>query len=166
MLGLQWSIPVFPLNQSRQYLECANLIPFPLLELAEMLPVHHIRSSQTLYMAFVDRINYTALYSVEKMLDCHTEPCLALQSQVIQALRELRSRHHPVEVPADGISDPSEMANTILNHAVRLGAADVRVSGYGGYIWARILAAPGYTDILFHAHSIQPEILLPVESRE
>ena len=39
VLGLQWSIPVFPLGQSRRFLECAQLVPFPLLEVAEMVPV-------------------------------------------------------------------------------------------------------------------------------
>src|SRR5579863_8981934 len=42
VLGLQWSIPVFPLGQSRRFLECARLVPLPLLKVAEMLPVHHI----------------------------------------------------------------------------------------------------------------------------
>ena len=97
ILGLQWSIPVFPLNQSRRFLECAHLVPFPLLEVAEMVPVHHIPTSQHLYVAFVDRVNYSALYAVEKMLECHTEPCLAVQSQVLQALNELRGRPRPVE---------------------------------------------------------------------
>src|SRR5262249_3935740 len=75
ILGVQWSIPVFPLNQSRRFLECAQLVPFPLLEMAEMVPVHHIPINQHLYVAFIDRINYSALYTLEKMLECHTEPC-------------------------------------------------------------------------------------------
>ena len=157
ILGVQWSIPGF--------LECAHLVPFPLLEVAEMVPVHHLPTSQHLYVAFVDRINYSALYAVEKMLECHTEPCVALQSQVLQALKELRSRPRPVEVLVDNISDPWEMASTILAEAVRQGAADVRVSGFDGFIWARILSPSGYADILFQAQRNQSEFFGPAESQ-
>jgi hypothetical protein len=166
ILGLQWSIPVFPLNQSRRFLECARLVPFPLLEVADMVPVHHIPSSQHLYVAFVDRINYSALYAVEKMLKCHTEPCLAAQSQVVQALKELRSRPHPVEILVDNISDPGEMANTILTHTARLGAVDVRVSGFDGFIWTRFLFPSGYTDMLFQAQRNLPDMFAQAELRE
>lgn len=158
MLGLQWSIPVFPLNQSRRFLECAHLVPFPLLEVAEMVPVHHLPDSQHLYVAFVNHVNYSALYAVEKMLECHTEPCLADQSQVFKALKELRHRPSAVEVLVDNISDPWEMASTILTQVLRLGATDARVSGFDGFIWARILSPSEYTDILFQALRNQPDL--------
>ena len=159
MLGLQWSIPVFPLNQSRRFLECAHLVPFPLLEVADMVPVHHLPTSQHLYVAFVDRINYSALYAVEKMLECHTEPCLADQSQVLQALKELRSRPSPVEVLVDNISDPWEMASTILAQVIRLGATDVRVSGFDGFIWVRTFLRPDTPTCCFKPKNFNPKSL-------
>jgi len=165
ILGLQWCIPVFPLNQSRRFLECAHLVPLPLLEVAEMVPVHHLPTSQHLYVAFTDRINYSALYAVEKMLECHTEPCLAVQSQVLQALKELRSRPRPVGILVDDISDPGEMASTILAHVERLVASDIRVSGFDGFIWTRILSLSGYTDILFHARRNPTESFILPESQ-
>jgi len=164
ILGLQCSIPVFPLNQSRRFLECAHLVPFPLLEVAEMVPVHHIPTSQHLYVAFVDRINYSALYALEKMLECHTEPCLAVQSQIVRALDELRCRRSPSEVLVDNISEPGEMASSILAHTMRLGATDVRVSGFDGLIWARLLATSFYTDVLFQAQGHLPELFAAAES--
>jgi len=163
ILGLQCSVPVFPLHQSRRFLECAHLVPFPLLEAAEMVPVHYLPSSEHLYVAFADRINHSALYAVEKMLECHTEPCLALQSYLLQALEELRGRPRSVEILVDGISDPGEMASTIFAHAERQGSTDVRVSGFGGFAWARILSPPGYTDVLFQGPRNQPEFLVPSE---
>jgi hypothetical protein len=166
ILGLQWSIPVFPLNQSRRFLECAHLVPFPLLEVAEMVPVHYLPGSHHLYMAFVDRVNYSALYAVEKMLECHTEPCLALQSQVLQALKELRSWPRPMEVLVNDISDPGEIARRILDHAKRQAATNIRISGFDGFVWARILSLPQYADLLFQAPRNQPEIIFSQESRE
>jgi hypothetical protein len=166
ILGLQLSVPVFPLNQSRRFLECAHLVPLPLLEVAVMIPVHHIATSQHLYMAFVDHINYSALYAVEKILECHTEPCLAVQSQLLKALEELRSRPCPVEILVDSISDRGEIASTILAQVVRVGATDVKVSGFDGFIWARSLSPAGCTDMLFQAQRLQPEIIVPAEAQQ
>lgn len=149
ILGLQWSIPIFPLNQSRHYLECGHLVPLALLEVADMLPVHFLPATQQLYVAFVDRINYTALYSVEKMLECHTEPCLALQSHVQQALEDLHSRPRPTEMLIDSSCDPSEIADATLFSASKLSAQGVRVCGFGGYIWTRIFSPAGLTNVLF-----------------
>jgi len=156
-LGLQWSIPVFPLDRSRRYLECAHLVPFPLLEAVEMIPVHYLPASRHLYMAFVDRINYTALYSVEKMLDCHTEQCLASQSHIQQALNELRSKPGPAEILVDKLVDPGQIAEMTLDYVSRLGAEGVRVSGFGGFIWIRILAPAGFSDLLFQVSKYRLE---------
>ena len=76
------------------------------------------------------------------------------------------ARPRPVEILMDNISDPGEMAGTILAHAMRLGATDVRVSGFDGFIWARILSPSGYTDILFHAQANPLEIVLPVGAQQ
>jgi hypothetical protein len=165
ILGVQWSIPVFPLNQSQRYLDCAHLVPFPLLEVAVMVPVHHIHTNQHLYLAFVDRINYSALYAIDKMLQCHTEPCLAVQSQVTQALKELRHTPRPLEVLVDNISDRWEMASAISTEYVARGATDVRVSGFDGFIWARLLSPSGYTDILFQPQRSAVESLEATESK-
>jgi hypothetical protein len=162
-LGVQWCAPVFPLNQSRRYLECAHLVPFPLLELSLMVPVHHVRTSQQLYLAFVDRINYSALYAMDKILQCHTEPCLAVQSQIAQALNDLRDNPRSVEVLVDNITDSREMAGAISAQYDYLTATDVRVSGFDGFVWARLLTPSGYTDMLFQPQKSQTGLLMPAE---
>jgi hypothetical protein len=164
VLGLQWSIPVFPLSKSRRYLECAQLVPISLLEVAEMIPVHRVSSSQDLFVAFVDRVNYSALYALEKMLDCHTEPCLAVQSHIIEALNELRQLPRPVETLVKNISDPGEMASSSLAHARRLSATDVKISGFDNFVWARLLSQSGSTDILFQVHRNDRSILAIAEA--
>jgi hypothetical protein len=131
-----------------------------------MIPVHHIPTSQHLYVAFVDRINYSALYAVDKMLECHTEPCLAVQSQLVGALNELRSRCPLVEVLVDNISEPGEMAKAILAQLETLDASDVRVSGFDGFLWARLLSATGSTDLLFQTPRNQPDLLVSAEARQ
>ena len=131
-----------------------------------MVPVHHLPTSQHLYVAFIDRVNYSALYAVEKMLECHTEPCLAGQSQVLTALNELRLRPCAVEVFLESFSDPADMAHTIATHYTSLDSADVRVSGFDGFIWARLLSPPEYTDILFQPSGNRSGIIDQAELRE
>jgi hypothetical protein len=162
-LGVQWSVPVFPLNQTRQFVECARLLPLPLLEAAEMVPVHHIPTSQHLYVAFVDHVNYSALYAVEKMLQCHTEPCLAVQSQIVLALNELRRTPSPVEVLMDGLSDPWAMASALSALIEKLDATETRVSGFDGLIWTRTVSPSGCTDLLFKTHGNRPALLAGAE---
>jgi len=155
VLGLQWSMPVYPLHQTRHYLECAHLIPLALLEAVEMVPVHYLAASRHLYMAFVDRVNYTALYSVEKMLDCRTEPCLASQSQMQEALQELRTQPRPAELVVDGSGGPAQIAETTWSYVSRLGGEGVRVAGFTGFLWIRILSLGGSNDLLFRIPQIE-----------
>ena len=158
-LGLQWSIPVFPLGQSRRFLECAHLVPFPLLQVAEMLPVHHLPTSQHLYVAFVDRINHSALYAVERVLDCHTEPCFAVQSHIVSALQELKVRCNNLELAVDNISSPGEIAGSILAHVADVNATNVRVSGFDGYVWTRIISPKRSTDLVFQTQKNLAELI-------
>ena len=87
-----------------------------------------------------------------------------MQSQIIQALDELRGRRRSVEILIDSVSEPGEMAGSILAHVMRLGGMDVRVSGFDGFIWARILSPAGYTDVLFQAQRNLPELFAAAES--
>jgi hypothetical protein len=166
ILGLQLSTPVFPLQESRGYLDCAHLVPLSLLEEAQMVPVHHLPSSQHLFIAFIDRINYSALYAIERMLECHTEPCLAMQSLVLKALREIRGVSRPAEVVVAYISEAREMATTIVTEAVRMAAADIRVNGFDNIVWARLRGLSGYADILFQGQGEQPDMLVAAKSRQ
>jgi len=149
VLGLQWSVPVFPLGKSQRYTEYAHLVPLPLLEVAVMVPVHHVANTQSLYIAFVDRINYSALVAVEKVLECHTEPCVALQSQVLSALNELRRRPGPIEMVA-GVGTPADIAAVISTRCMEHGVTGVKVSGFDGCVWARLSSPAGHTDLIFN----------------
>jgi hypothetical protein len=69
-----------------------------------------------------------------------------------------------LEILVDNISEPVEIAGSILAHVMRLGAVDVRVGGFDGLIWARIISPSGYTDVLFQAHKNLPEFPAVAES--
>jgi len=148
-LGMQWSLPVFPLGTSRNYVECAELVPLPLLEQARMLPAHFISRSRYLYVAFADRIDYTTLCALEKMLDCRTEPCLAPQTAIEQALSELRRRPRPAELVFDSVMNHNEIARAVCHHASSLAAEEIRAAACANRIWIQIAVPSGTTHLLF-----------------
>jgi len=148
-LAMQWSCPVYPLDSHRRFLDCARLIPIPLLETARMVPVHYLPSSNFLYVAFAESIDYTTLYGVEQMLDCRTEPCVATESSLEQALEELRQQPRPAEVVFDSVTDACEMAATARNYALQLGVTNVRIVCCGEYIWTRLESPAQTNNLLF-----------------
>jgi hypothetical protein len=151
-LGIQWSLPIFPLDKDSHYLECAQLVPFPLLESSCMLPVHFLPASRHLYMAFAEHVDHTALYAVEQMLDCNTEPCLAPQSSIQKALEQIRHQPRPDEVLFDSVCESRAMAHATRSYALKLAADEVRV--------VRLWSAQSTTSLLFQAQEarIGPEV--------
>jgi len=51
-------------------------IPLPILEAFQMLPINYVASTNTLYLAFGERVDHAALYAIERVLDCRTQPAL------------------------------------------------------------------------------------------
>lgn len=152
-LAAQWGCPVYPLDQAREFLQCAPLLPLALVEDRLMLPVHHARAQQLLYIAFVGGVDRTSLYAVEQMLQMRTVPCIVPESALKKALDELR---HVVEAPAaifESPSEISEMARTTLSYAQQVSATDVWMARSGKYIWVRLHCGQTYKDILFQAGS-------------
>lgn len=148
-LAAQWSRPVFPLEGRDRYLECAKLIPAPLLESARMVPVHHLPASKVLHIAFAQSIDYTSLYGIEQMLDVRTEPCLAQESTLTRALETLRGQQRPAEILFDSVDDPREMGATARSYATQLGAEAVKIVSCGEYIWTRIESRGQTHNLLF-----------------
>ena len=140
-LGMQWSLPLFPLEKMPLPLACADLVPLAILDAAQMVPVHFAPQAGHLYIAFADRVNYTFLYAVEKILNCRTEPCLALQTEIHKALDAIRQAPRPNEVCRDALFKPREMARTTMSYALRLSAQEVETVVCGEFIWARVRAA-------------------------
>ena len=155
-LARQWSLAVFPLANNEKYRECAHLVPLPLLENSEMVPVHFLPPTRQLYMAFAEGVDYTALYAVEQMLDLRTEPCLAPQSEIQCALDEIRRQPRPREILYELLRDPQgwaksarAMAGTVRRQAEETGTQEVRLVACGGFLWSRLQDSSGFSDLLF-----------------
>ena len=148
-LGMQWSCPVFPLESHRRFLEHAGLVPFPVLQLSHMVPVHYLPASRFLYVAFADGIDYPVLYAIEQMLECHTEPCLADQSSLQRALEELRRETRPAEILFTSLNDPQKMASKTRTYAAKLDAREVQMVGCGEHLWVRLETSGQTRNLLF-----------------
>jgi hypothetical protein len=154
-LAKQWSCPVYPLESHRRFLDCAQLIPIPLLESARMVPVHYLPSSKFLYVSFGESIDYTTLYGVEQMLDCRTEPCMSTESSLEGALEELRQQPRPPETVFDSVTDAHDMAATARSYALQLGADEVRIVCCGEYIWTRMASKGQINNLLFQVVALR-----------
>lgn len=150
-LATQWGCPVYPLGQAREFMKCASLLPLTLLETGRMLPVHHLRLAQTLYIGFVEAIDHSALYAVEQMLHVRTVPCIVSESELLSALESLRLAEAEPGTVFDGPSDPLEMARTTRSYARQVGATDVWIARSGRFIWIRLQTSHEPKDILFQA---------------
>ncbi len=152
-LAAQWGCPVYPLGRAREFLHCATLMPLTLLEAGRMLPVHYLRLQQTLFIAFVEGVDRTALYAVERMLRLRTVPCIVSESDLSGALATMRPLVGAPTAVFESPSEPLEMARTTSSYAWQLKADDVRVARSGRFIWIRMETAQGAKDLLFQAPS-------------
>jgi hypothetical protein len=140
-LARQWSCPVlrtkaFSLDTSR-----TPQLPVALLESFGMAPVIYVSSTATLHMAFSERIDYTALYAIEQMLGCHTEPCLVLPSVLRTSLAARAGERFESEVVINRAGHAAEMARIVCGYAVCIEASEIRLAACGTHLWVRLLAA-------------------------
>lgn len=149
-LAMQWALPVFPLDKRDDNLSCARLVPFSLMDAFQMLPVHLIRPSGLLYVAFSSRVDYTVLYAIEQMLECRTEPCVAQESCIEKALERLRRDGCSTDILIEVPMEPSVISRATLQEVLKFGSPEVRVAGCANNIWVRLHAPDRARDLLFH----------------
>jgi len=136
-LALQWGCPVatsFDLST----VQSLRNIPLPILEAFQMLPLNHIAATNTLYLAFGERVDHGALYAVEKILACRTQPCVAGRKSIASQLDSMRQLPHPSDVEFGPMNDLAEMARIASSYAARLSPEAVRLSRIGRFIWLRL----------------------------
>jgi len=140
-LALQWGCAVATSFDPSASL-FASGIPLPILEAFQMLPLNYVASSNTLYLAFGERVDHAALYAIEKILDCRTVPCVAGREGIARKLDTMRQLSRPSDVEFGPMSDLSEMARIDSSYTARLSPAQVRLSRVGRFIWLRLDVNP------------------------
>jgi hypothetical protein len=138
-LARQWSCPISRLNSVVPRSGPAPQIPITLLEKFSMIPVDYVLSTNTLFVAFGEGIDYPALYAIEQMLGCSTAPCMTVPSFVRTGLQLLSGQQPRSEVVFEHIKNTSEFCRIVRNYCVRVRASEIRLAACGSYRWIRIL---------------------------
>jgi len=136
-LALQWGCPVAS-SFDPSAVQLPGSIPLPILEAFQMVPINYVQATNTLSIAFGERVDHAALYAVEKVLDCRTQPCVAGQKSVARQLDTMRQLPRPGEVEFGPMHDLAEMARIAASYTGRLSPEQVRLSRIGRFIWLRL----------------------------
>jgi hypothetical protein len=137
-LALQWGCPVAASFDPAGHYSPGE-IPLPILEAFQMLPLNYVLSTNTLYLAFGERVDHAALYAVEKILTCRTLPCVAGRESIAAQLEAMHQISHPADVEFGPMADLSEMGRIATSYVSRLNPAQVRLSRIGSFIWLRLV---------------------------
>jgi len=136
-LALQWGCPVTS-SIDFSTIQLPGNIPLPILEAFQMLPLNHVASTNTLYLAFGERVDHAALFAIEKILACRTQPCVAGRKSIARQLEAMRQLPRPSEVEFGPMTDLAEMARIAASYTTRLTPEQVRLSRIGRFIWLRL----------------------------
>jgi len=146
VVATQWGCPVFPAESVQP--ACSMLIPLSLVESFRMLPVHLVTQGRRLFVGFCDKINHTALISIERMLACKTEACVIPEPKFLQVL-DHRKRDTNGEVAVNRPRNAAEAARMIRSYAQQTGAGAIRLCAMEGSIWVRFLSRGSHLDLVF-----------------
>jgi len=146
-LALQWGCPVLS-SFDPSTIHSPGNIPLPILESFQMLPFNYVASTNTLFLAFGERVDHAALYAIEKILDCRTQPCVARRKLVAHQLESMRQFNHPRDVEFL-TRDLTEMSRITSSYLARLRPEEVRLSRIGRFIWLRLKTRAAATNLLF-----------------
>ena len=130
--------------------------PRPLTEAFRAAPVFYNPAQSNLYVGFLEGVDHSFLYSVERMLQCRTEPCI-LPPSVFQRNRERYVA--PWESETIVIHERQnlfEMAQTVGNYAHQVQAERCAVTSSAGHVWIRLRCSTGFhVDFLFRSPAAQ-----------
>ena len=119
-----------------------------------MVPIHFSNETRALHLAFAGDIDYPALFSIEQMLGCRTEPCLTTQAQLDSALARMEEPK-PAEEKLFKNCASEEVVRIVCNYCTRLCATEVRTVTCGEFFWVRVFS-PESTDLLFTSQRFLP----------
>jgi hypothetical protein len=137
-LAKQLACPVVSLSGKDGNLKLANLVPLPLLEAFQMVPVHYSRGEKTLQVAFRETIDDSVLGALEAALHCRVQACVAESSALEEVLENIRQQPRPLETVFENVGTPEEMAGTTAAHVYQARVREAFLATCGKYIWVRL----------------------------
>ena len=147
----QWGVPVFALGA--RYFDVQVRIPYSLLEIYSLLPIHFGEKANRLLVGFVNGVEHRILSAIERVTGCATEPCFITATDYRQHLRAAASEMQYEEALFERPSSVSEMAKIVRNYAIQIGADEARFGYCRDYVWSRLRGARREIDLLFRLPS-------------
>jgi hypothetical protein len=154
-LGLQWACPILPALNAH-HLECARLLPVPLLQHLRLLPVWQGAQNATLCVAFSDGIDYAALNAIGEILTCRPEPCLVSSSVMNATLEQLNRQRSPNDMFFESDCSAYEIARIVAGYCQKLNAGQLRLANFRRFFWARLIAGEQTSNLLFRRATVVP----------
>ena len=136
-LALQWGCPVAS-SFDPSAIQSPGSIPLPILEAFQMVPLNYAAATNTLCLAFGERVDHAALYAIERVLDCRTQPCVAGRKRIAHQLDAMRQLPRPSDAEFGPMNDLAEMARITSSYTARLSPEQVHLSRIGCFIWLRL----------------------------
>ncbi len=146
-VAAQWSCPVFSLRD--RLLPWQIHIPYRLLELYEILPVHFSETGRRLLVGFVSRVQHHILNTIGQMTSCVATPCFITASEYRQRLQPPLNAAPENEIVFDHSSSAAEAARLTRNYVKQIAAEEVRFGMVCDYLWTRIRGRQQEMDLLF-----------------
>ncbi len=134
----QWSCPAFPEDKT---IACKALLPKTLQEKYRALAVHWTARTNELYVGFTQRVNYSLLFAIERILLCTARPVIITDASFQRALGADGDLEN--EVLFTALRPASEIVSSITSYCEQTGARELRLAGCDGDIWARLYNAHG-----------------------
>ena len=121
-----------------------------------MLPLQYIPVTNTLSIAFGERVEHSALYAIEKMLQCRTQPCVAGRKKIANLIELMRQQPRSREFEFGAINDPAEMVRISSSYIAKFGAEEVRLGRFGSIIWLRLAQRSSLINLVFRLRTETP----------
>ncbi|MGB9074340.1 MAG: hypothetical protein WCC22_17010 [Terriglobales bacterium] len=154
-LALQWGCPVAS-SLEADVITPSLRLPFAILETFHMLPLHHVPATNTLYIAFGERVDHAVLYAIEKILQCRTQPCVGGRNSIAGMLDHMRHQPLAREFEFGPMHDSADMVRIASSYIARFGAEEIRLDRLGPFIWLRLQSRTSIMNLLFRLRMDPP----------
>jgi len=114
-----------------------------------MVPLHYLPANHWLYVGFAEDIDRTTVYSIERLLSSRTEACVVSETAMKEAMDEIRGMSHPAEIVFETVWSAGQMARTIRDYALKLGAEELLLARPRRFLWVRLKAGGRPLDLMF-----------------
>jgi len=146
----QWGCPVFSVPS--RLLGPRIHIPSTLMRLHSMTPLHHVASTNSLLVGFVNGVEYGPLYAIEQITGCKTQACFITPTEFEAQMQQYnQAGAPPEELTFEQAQSPVKMTRVLCDYGVLLNADQAVLARAGNTLWARLKSSSRTTDILFNA---------------